>query len=177
MDQRTNLKISATKLLRKGGYSSFSFRDLAEKAGIKSSSVHYYFPTKADLIEEVTKDYTIAFIERLKTQSEKFSSPEKKVEILIQLYEESLTADLNCLCGVLASEIDLLSAKERGAVMDFFNQIEKWLRSVIVDHKRMSGPEIVHMLMSALNGALVLDRTFDSKKRFASVKAFAEMVL
>ena len=39
----------ATRMVREGGYNHFSFREIANEVGIKSSSVHYYFPTKADL--------------------------------------------------------------------------------------------------------------------------------
>ena len=57
MDTRDKILKISTELIRKGGYNSFSFRDLAQKSGIKSSSVHYYFPTKSDLVVELIKNY------------------------------------------------------------------------------------------------------------------------
>jgi len=35
----------AETLIRQNGYNGFSFRDIASGVGVKSSSVHYYFPT------------------------------------------------------------------------------------------------------------------------------------
>jgi AcrR family transcriptional regulator len=35
--------------IRRAGYGGFSFRDLAAEIGIKSASVHHYFPTKATM--------------------------------------------------------------------------------------------------------------------------------
>ncbi len=32
--------------MRGGGFNGFSFREIADDVGIKSSSVHYHFPTK-----------------------------------------------------------------------------------------------------------------------------------
>jgi len=36
----------AEALIRNAGYGGFSFRDLAAEIGIKSASVHHYFPPK-----------------------------------------------------------------------------------------------------------------------------------
>jgi TetR/AcrR family transcriptional regulator, transcriptional repressor for nem operon len=39
--------------MRGGGFNGFSFRDIADDVGIKSSSVHYHFPTKEKLAAAV----------------------------------------------------------------------------------------------------------------------------
>lgn len=46
---REHLLEAAADLLQRVGYASFSFRDLADKVGIRAASVHYHFPTKGDL--------------------------------------------------------------------------------------------------------------------------------
>ena len=46
---REQLLAAAADLLQRVGYASFSFRDLADAVGIRAASVHYHFPTKADL--------------------------------------------------------------------------------------------------------------------------------
>ncbi|MEM7678447.1 MAG: TetR/AcrR family transcriptional regulator, partial [Myxococcota bacterium] len=56
---------AAEEMVRQGGYNAFSFRAIADVVGIKSSSVHYYFPTKEDLGVAVAKYYTHRFIESL----------------------------------------------------------------------------------------------------------------
>ena len=40
---------AAERRVRRSGYNAVSFRDLADDVGIKSASVHYHFPQKADL--------------------------------------------------------------------------------------------------------------------------------
>ena len=40
---------AAENSVRMRGYHAVSFRDLADELGIKSSSVHHYFPRKEDL--------------------------------------------------------------------------------------------------------------------------------
>ena len=39
----------AEMLIQTQGYNAFSFRHIAKIIGIKTSSIHYYFPTKAEL--------------------------------------------------------------------------------------------------------------------------------
>jgi len=48
---------AAEARIRRNGFHGFSFRDLAEDVGIKSASVHYYFPTKADLGVSLMRNY------------------------------------------------------------------------------------------------------------------------
>ena len=54
---------SATRMIRHGGYNSFSFREIADEVGIKSSSVHHYFRRKEDLAAVVARHYSDAFTE------------------------------------------------------------------------------------------------------------------
>ena len=42
------------------GYSSFSFREIATELGIKSASIHYYFPTKEALYRRVVAPIAVA---------------------------------------------------------------------------------------------------------------------
>ena len=43
------------------GYDGFSYRDIADRVGIKSASVHYYFPSKSDLALAVARQYRSDF--------------------------------------------------------------------------------------------------------------------
>jgi len=47
----------AERRMRLGGYAAFSYREIAAEIGIKSSSVHYYFPSKEDLAAKVIARY------------------------------------------------------------------------------------------------------------------------
>jgi TetR/AcrR family transcriptional repressor of nem operon len=49
---------AAERRMRISGFNGFSFREIAAAVGIKSSSVHYHFPTKEDLAAAVTRRYT-----------------------------------------------------------------------------------------------------------------------
>jgi len=62
MNKKEALLNAAESKARLGGYSNFSFRELANEVGIKSASVHYHFPTKEDLGTELAKRYTEYFL-------------------------------------------------------------------------------------------------------------------
>ena len=49
---------AAERRIRLGGFNGFSFREIAADVGIKSSSVHYHFPTKENLAAAVIHRYT-----------------------------------------------------------------------------------------------------------------------
>ena len=43
------------------GFNGFSYQDLAQEIGIKTSSIHYHFPTKDDLALALVTAYREAF--------------------------------------------------------------------------------------------------------------------
>ena len=48
-DTRQTIMNAARATVQARGYNALSFRELAKEVGIKSASIHYYFPTKGDL--------------------------------------------------------------------------------------------------------------------------------
>jgi len=56
----TNVAIldAAERRMRLGGYGAFSYREIAAEIGIKSASIHYYYPSKEDLAAEVIRRYS-----------------------------------------------------------------------------------------------------------------------
>ena len=48
-DTREALILAAIEAIETVGFPAMSFRDLADTIGIKSASIHYHFPSKADL--------------------------------------------------------------------------------------------------------------------------------
>ena len=49
MDSATQILDIAERRMRQTGYNAVSYRDIAAEMGIKSASLHYHFPKKADL--------------------------------------------------------------------------------------------------------------------------------
>src|SRR5580698_2595846 len=64
-DVKTEIMDAAERRMQQGGFGGFSFREIGADVGIKSSSVHYHFPTKEDLAAAVIRrwaEYTSELI-------------------------------------------------------------------------------------------------------------------
>ena len=56
-NSRETILAAARQTAQLRGYNGLNFRDLARDVGIKSASIHYYFPSKADLGAAVARRY------------------------------------------------------------------------------------------------------------------------
>jgi TetR/AcrR family transcriptional repressor of nem operon len=71
---------AAERRMRKGGFSGFSFREIAADVGVKSSSVHYHFPTKENLAAAVIQRYTAQTADLIERELQKEPNPVKRSE-------------------------------------------------------------------------------------------------
>jgi TetR/AcrR family transcriptional regulator, transcriptional repressor for nem operon len=169
---RQKLKDEAIQIVRRSGTQSLNYRDLGSLVGVKSSSVHYYFPTKSDLLEEIVTDYTKAFMTELGHRDEKSKSLQKSLGALLSLFSDASSEDLICLCGALASEANSLEAKVLIAVQNFFSTLEDW-----VERKAKGSPTSIsltperfsRLFVSLLEGALIIDRAQKTNQRLEAV--------
>lgn len=156
----------AQGLIQTRGYNGFSFRDIAGDIGIKSSSIHYYYPGKTDLAVAVASKYRSGF-----TTATQQLVADKKTSIAILLgyadfFEMTLKRENRlCLCGMLASEVNSVESELRSEIKDFFNDQILFLKGVI--SKGQSNGEIRKDLqtegfaksyLAALEGAMMLAR-------------------
>ncbi len=113
------------------GFNAFSYKDIQNEVGIKTSSIHYYFPTKQDLaITMATR-----FNERLKVNlgelSQKYKSAMKRLEAFNIMQIDIVAQNKFCLCGMLASDIHGLPKLSNGKLDQFFDLVESWLVEAI----------------------------------------------
>ena len=47
----------AQEMVRRQGYSAFSYADIAGRVGIRKASIHDHFPSKADLVQRLVQRY------------------------------------------------------------------------------------------------------------------------
>ena len=162
-DKRNELEQKAANMVQEIGLSNLSFRTLADEAGIKSSSVHYYFPEKTHLANAIISNYTIQFSEKLKNIKQKKSSSLKKIESFIKIFEDVVNDDKLCLCGMMAAETANLEDESRLLLLHYFTQAEDWLCDVFKSDAHLLKPDIkprqlARIVMSGLEGAILIDR-------------------
>src|SRR5215475_5786775 len=93
-------------LIRTSGFNGFSTRDVAEAVGIKAASVHYHFPTKADIGVAVTQRYTERFLLELGEPAAFKGNLAKAIAHYADAFRRALKRDGKlCICAVLGAEI------------------------------------------------------------------------
>ena len=176
MDERPNqerILNTAERLCQTRGFNGFSFRDLADIVGIRSASLHYYFPTKADL----GKALIVRYRHKLEGLLGEIERREPSVLSRFQRFVEFLIDVLGnenrlCLCGILAAEAGTLSAEMRVEIQRFFSECEGWFARQL-EKGQASGellvagsPQVVaRTILAGLEGAMITSRAFDDRKR------------
>ena len=158
-DKELAILETAIGMIRQGGYNCFSFRNIATAIGVKSSSVHYHFATKEDLIVAVTKHYTKIFFESLEDPKTLISKGEDPIATYIAAFRRELDADQGmCLCGVLGAEANELSELILDETRTFFSRNVDWLKKAYllkgVDEKDVYKKSL--QAISCLEGAMLI---------------------
>ncbi len=158
----------AEGLIRTRGYNGFSFRDLADAVAITSASVHYHFPTKADLGEAVARRYSDRFLAALGDPQ----APEQAPADLLERFSVAFRAALGrssgetgqmCLCGMLGAETDALPPAVAAEAGRFFERNAVWLGVVLSRLAPAPDPAALRrralFILATLEGALILARS------------------
>jgi len=163
---------AAETRMRLEGYNAVSFRDIAADVGIKSSSLHYHFPKKTDLGIALVKRYAEKFHLALKTETEAFTNPNKKIDIFIDLHRRALQEQgLICLCAVLGAEAQGLPKEVSQEVRHFFETNIEWLAKEYEVANITSPSSRAKAGVSALEGALMVAIVNDDESVFEAVAA------
>ena len=96
-DNKQRLEIVAIEAVQHSGLGGLSFRTLAEEIGIKSSSVHYHFPEKADLAGALIERYSERFFSQLKEISSRKWGLKRKISAFIAIFEQVAEEEKICL--------------------------------------------------------------------------------
>jgi TetR/AcrR family transcriptional regulator, transcriptional repressor for nem operon len=150
---------------RSHGFNGFSFRDIATEIGVKSASIHYHFPTKADLGVALAVRYRTAFLNAV--GDPRAPTPAKALQRMISVFRSSITdADAMCLCGMLGAERDGLPEMVQFEVMRFFEECQKWLADC---YQAAPRPELnAATALALLEGGLLVARSLKEVKVFDS---------
>jgi TetR/AcrR family transcriptional regulator, transcriptional repressor for nem operon len=132
METRELIMAAARLVAQAHGYGGLNFRDLAKKVGIKSASIHYYFPTKGDLGAALAKRYTEDAKAILDTYLVECSEPSVCLRKYTELFRKALeNGNRMCLCGFMAAESDDLPDEVKAEVKAFGDMNVAWLDKVL----------------------------------------------
>src|ERR1700760_3018893 len=156
--------LAAAKLVAQAhGYAGLNFRDLAEEVGIKAASIHYYFPSKADLAAAVAKRYwedAAAYLESLLQNSAK---PLDALRRYPETFRWALENDNRiCFCSFMSAQFDDLPDEVKTEVQVFTDVNVAWLRKTLIAAKVVAPKEAekrARAIYSAIVGAQLTARS------------------
>jgi TetR/AcrR family transcriptional repressor of nem operon len=145
------------------GYSGLNFRHLAKVVGIKSASIHYHFPGKADLGVAVARRYwedTSAALEAMLAET---SDPVRCLHQYPDIFRKSLESENRlCLCSFMAAEYDDLPEAVKKEVQIFADVNVAWLSRVLSAATVVSPEESerrARAIFAAVAGAQLMARS------------------
>jgi TetR/AcrR family transcriptional regulator, transcriptional repressor for nem operon len=164
----------AERLAQTRGFNGFSYADIAAELGITKASLHYHFPSKAELGQALIDRYSRTFADALEAIEQGGAPAPAQLERYVAIYAEVLKRGRICLCGMLAAEYTTLPVSMQGAIRAFFDLNERWLSRVLGAGRAQGtlafdGParDAARIITSALEGAMLLARPFGGGTRFA----------
>jgi TetR/AcrR family transcriptional repressor of nem operon len=175
---RDQLIALAQRLIQTRGYNGFSYRDLANLVGIKTASIHYYFPQKEDLLLAVVDSYRACWRDELAALPQHASAAER-LRGYFALCERILSeTDGVTLGSALATDLMSLPESVRAKLQDFYRANETWLAGVL-EQGNQDGSLPTHAdpgsaaqaLYAAIQGALISARLFNKDDRLSCLRA------
>lgn len=162
-NSREAILAAAKKAAQAHGYSGLNFRDLANDVGIKSSSIHYYFPTKGDLGAAVAKRYWEDSAAVLEAMSAEIPDPIRCLHNYPDTFRKSLESENRlCLGSFMAAEYEDLPDPVKKEVQTFANVNVAWLSRVLSAAAAMSSEERekrARAIFAAVAGAQLMARS------------------
>ena len=163
----------AERLAQTRGFNGFSYADIAAELGITKASLHYHFPSKAELGRALIDRYSEVFAAALDHIAREAAPAPAQLEHYVAIYAAVLKRGRICLCGMLAAEYTTLPVGMQAAIRAFFDSNERWL-SRVLEAGRAQGTlafegtvrDAARVITSALEGAMLLARPFGGGARF-----------
>ena len=175
---RSRILDAGERLVQVRGFNGFSYADVAAELDLTKASLHYHFPSKAELGEALIARYAERFAQALAAIDANVTHAPAKLDAYASLYAEVLREERMCLCGMLAAEYETLPSPIRNAVVAFLDDNEAWLALVLEDGRedgslRFSNTpaDTARSIVSGLEGAMLVARPYGAIERFETAAA------
>ncbi len=131
VDRKASLLNFAEQAVRTRGFDGFSFADLAQAAGIRKASVHYHFPTKADLSVTLMDRYHHDLTDARQRIVSNNPTAAGRLLGLIDLYRSALGDGTSlCLCVALVLSKESLAEDVSAKIVAFRSATLSWIEDV-----------------------------------------------
>lgn len=176
MDTRTAILDAAQELIQTAGANGISYRHISDVVKIRKASIHYHFPTKEKLIEEVIRRYRVRFLGLVDGIMASTDPAPTKLRRYIGLFETTLRHGRGvkvCLCGMLGAELASLGSPAAAQLRRFYRENAERLARILDEGREAAtlqftgDVQTVGMLVfSLLEGGMMVARAHGGIKQF-----------
>jgi len=173
---RSQILDIAQDSIQKNGVNATSYADISKAIGIRKASIHYYFPTKEDLIINLLDRYNQQFCHLLEQIVTSTKLPGSKLDAYYGLFEATLNSgdrDKACLCGILSAELKTLSEPIVERITQFYHHNEQYLEQILQEGLKTgefafkgNAGAMARLIFSLMEGDLLVARADGGVARF-----------
>lgn len=174
-DTRTRLLAEAEHLIRRVGYSAFSYADLAASIGIRKASIHHHFPCKQDLGDAVADAAMARFQERLAAIERDESGAVARLRAYGEIFLDGFEDGLRPICCALSAELAALPPSMHEKTRAYFDLHLAWLGRVVGTgiergeiRWRGEAAALAGLILATLEGGSLLGRVRQSEDEVAA---------
>lgn len=178
---RSQLLAEAEYLIRRSGYSAFSYAHLTDKIGITKASIHYHFPTKQRLAEEVVEVAMARFAAALADIEAGPGDAPARLRQYAELFLDGFDEQLRPLCCALSAELAALPDSLHARTRAYFELHLAWLGRIVgagcaAGQLRWAGgaDALAALILSTLEGGSLVARAMQS--RALALDGFAQVL-
>lgn len=166
-DTRRHILEIAEDLLQKRGFNAFSYQDIANELGIRKASLHYHYPSKADLGLALAERHANRALSILQGIDE-MNLPvwQQLDEFFKPFIELAKSCQLMCPGGIMAAEFETLPQAMQNRMCEYFTIIHIWLTRVLTQGRATgqlyfgAEPSIkADAIIATLEGAILIAKT------------------
>lgn len=168
----------AQSLLATRGYNGFSYADISETVRISKASIHFHFPSKAELVQTVLRRYREQGRQGLAALEKQVTDPLARLHAYTGYWETCIRDGTSpfCICAMLGSELSSIPAPVADEVRGHFRDLAAWLASVLeqgaaerIFRLRTDPAAEAMALMATVHGGMLAARVYGDPEAFATV--------
>jgi TetR/AcrR family transcriptional repressor of nem operon len=168
----------AQSLLATRGYNGFSYADISEAVHISKASIHFHFPSKAELVQTVLKRYREQGREGLAALDKQIKDPLLRLHAYTGYWETCIRDATSpfCICAMLGSELSAIPDQVVDEVRRYFLDLAAWIAAVLEQgaakgsFRLHTAPESEAMaLMATVHGGMLAARVYGDPNVFATI--------
>ena len=175
MSTRNEIIRVGDELIRDKGFNAFSFYNISRELGIRNASIHYHFPTKADLGLAIV-DKHIADLEELIERVEG-KPPMDQLRAYLSIYSCARAEGRICVVGALGGDINTIDTQIRARLEVLAHKILVWVTAIMKEGRAQgvfsfaSSPRSKAMtVISCMLASLQLSRLTGGERDFDTIK-------